>query len=61
MNRVNRIERVWWDGNENEKYQSLKKKEINYRPWEKREMRQYGRVSPKESGSYDNNTCDRGN
>lgn len=27
LNRVNRIERVCWDGNENEKYQSLKKKE----------------------------------
>lgn len=57
LNRANRIERVWWDGNKNE----MKKKKINYRPWEKGQMRQYGRVSPKDSRSYDSTTCDAGN
>lgn len=61
LNRVNRIE-FGGMGMKIRKWEmSLKKKKINYRPWGKREMRQYGRVSPKESRSYDNNTCDAGN
>lgn len=46
---------VLWDRNENEKYQSLKKKKRNYTALEKEgNIKTYKRASSKESGSYDN-------